>query len=1195
MKLSSRILGLAAGVASFVFAPSAWAIIDSNNNSLSDIWEKHYNGGSLFSPSNPHHAPTADPDGDGWNNAKEALAGTDPFSQALPLGCVRTEIVQHPDAEGLFILSWPSVEGKAYKLHVSSDLSAWAYCGDLIAGTGATIQLAVDAKCVDETVPHRLFWRIVIADDDEDGDTLTTWEELQLGYDPTNADTDFDGIPDNLDPTPLANNAEANPDGEGLAPGLETGLIGRWDFEVLQTISNPPSGYTPFRFADLSTGNRPATSFDVFVDPEGMVSKAASHNGSFSTIAPALLNNRTTYSVAFWAAIPPGSVTTTPQGLFSHHRYHPFISQQGQANWGMMNVELNGVYVQKAGTSIVLRAGSYSYSNYYMAGSNPVPLNPPYSSATGVQHVYDAEVIDNGEWHHFVMVRAGGKTTLYVDGARLGNPVTHTAANVTADSYAGVSVGRLYGPSPGLIPNQPANPTAIKGKIDRLRVWSRELTAADATALYRQDVDHDGLWDITEAPTSLWRDANSDGVRQISELYFPFTNPFRADPRGVDHDGDGIPSVARLDANGNPIEIDEQTLGTKPAKADSDGDLMPDGWEHANGLDPLDPSDAAGDPDNDGASNLEEYRNNTDPHNPDTDGDGKSDGLEIKGPDGNPDTDDGSDPTDPTDGGVRRPANQLVSFKLGVGDRSGSKSEDYVLNVFRLDPVTGAETRVFTLRSGGFGLYKEITKAFRKGDSYSFQLSWQGSNNNVKPAQGGNPAEGPDYDYHMVVEPQGSNPGTALLDSYDPRTQTFDPSTKLLDPQDVNPQDDDDDDVNDLPNTLGPLRVVFLTFDVTKVYSDQIAGNEANFLPTPYYRGAPNNPMLMATRTGQSAHLAIESKIPAPLAKFIYVGVRKVGSATIAGSAACVAAPGRASLNFTAENGIAKNEQFYEVVAGFDADASGSLSNGEVGIVFEKTPKTDSSGTPVTTGLTHLDKIIVVTQTDFVGGKSDAISNNVWGTDYAGDLISAFAHGNSTVDEATTTSPHPVISAQPGLSHPVGARWDAALTAETHRVSWYNGSEIVSDLKSSYALPQVLEDAITLNLTAIKAATPLGGAWGNSGTYSFNISRDLFLTEDEWVGFNELGYTFGKIDFVGNVTVSSRWVAGGKIEVGTVTYNCQLDDVYDFTFWGGDKARQASFIQAGHATLTGPPETESGKIFYTRAVFSGSKAINKVF
>ena len=392
-------------------------------------------------------------------------------------------------------------------------------------------------------------------------------------------------------------------------------------------------------------------------------------------------------------------------------------------------------------------------------------------------------------------------------------------------------------------------------------------------------------------------------------------------------------------------------------------------------------------------------------------------------------------------------------------------------------------------------------------------------------------------------------------------------------------------------DTYGTLidKVSLLPIDIEEVISDQIAGNEANKLPTAFYKGATNNPMFMATRSGVNARIMVKMNVASSVANKILVGARMVGSTQILGSVASVAPPGKTVLSFDAYAG----HHIYEIVAGYDANSNSTLETEEVEIIFAKTPKTDSSGVAVSTGLGNLDKIIIATQSGFDSGKSGAISNNIWGTDYAGDLISAFAHGSSSVSEGTTTSPHTIISKQPGLSHPVGAKWNTSLNAETHTVSFYNGSEAANDINASYALSQVLESAIGTHLTTIRSAS--GSSWTYSGPYNFSGSRDLVVTEPEWIGINELGYAFGKVTFIGTMYVSSRWVAGGKIEVGSVVYSGQFDDIYDFSYWGGAKAREASLVQVGHATLASVPEPNSGKVFFTRVVFSGTKSIGKEF
>src|SRR5215471_5382226 len=59
------------------------------------------------------------------------------------------------------------------------------------------------------------------------------------------------------------------------------------------------------------------------------------------------------------------------------------------------------------------------------------------------------------------------------------------------------------------------------------------------------------------------------------------------------------------------------------------GDGIPDSWKIAHGFSITDPSVAGQDPDHDGLTNLEEFQQGTDPNNPDTDGDGVSDGDEV--------------------------------------------------------------------------------------------------------------------------------------------------------------------------------------------------------------------------------------------------------------------------------------------------------------------------------------------------------------------------------------------------------------------------------------------------------------------------------------------------------------------------------------------------------------------------------------
>lgn len=98
----------------------------------------------------------------------------------------------------------------------------------------------------------------------------------------------------------------------------------------------------------------------------------------------------------------------------------------------------------------------------------------------------------------------------------------------------------------------------------------------------------------------------------------------------------GSMSIARVkihDTTLSPGEIkasfDQAALAFGVGDQDNDG--IPTFYENRYAfLNPTDPSDASKDQDGDGLTNLEEFLAGTDPANPDTDGDGVSDGAEVK-------------------------------------------------------------------------------------------------------------------------------------------------------------------------------------------------------------------------------------------------------------------------------------------------------------------------------------------------------------------------------------------------------------------------------------------------------------------------------------------------------------------------------------------------------------------------------------
>lgn len=130
--------------------------------------------------------------------------------------------------------------------------------------------------------------------------------------------------------------------------------------------------------------------------------------------------------------------------------------------------------------------------------------------------------------------------------------------------------------------------------------------AADADL----DFDGDGISNLLELRygTRPNGDTDNDGVSDFSELFMHRTSPFASDT-----DNDGFSDFSELFVH-----------ASNPSSRDSDADGMPDAWELEHGLNTL-VSDAGGDLDLDGLSNLQEYENGYRPDSAASRSDGLSD------------------------------------------------------------------------------------------------------------------------------------------------------------------------------------------------------------------------------------------------------------------------------------------------------------------------------------------------------------------------------------------------------------------------------------------------------------------------------------------------------------------------------------------------------------------------------------------
>jgi hypothetical protein len=428
-----------------------------------------------------------------------------------------------------------------------------------------------------------------VATNDFDGDGYSNYDEYLMGTDPTSTNDPITVYVDAANTNGVYDGSQANPF-RSIQDAIESSVDVNSNLAIrvrpgsyYEPVSN--LGYNPYSGALVSTR------LFLFI-------YAANQDWSLST--------------------DPGSHVIDSLGfqhrdllLFSNAPLAPAVEFNG-----VSRARINGFTIR--GGQGVYGGGIYATNNGPIYISNCI-IEKNGGSDTEAGGIYIQTGTNSMIYNTAVARNVGEVGGIYdVNGVRIWNCTI--VSNTTLDTTFGAVTGGSGAPN-------------IRNSI----IWSNGFGAID---LYFANADY-STFGSNEFVTSGAHNLSIDPVL-VNILFGNYRLQGGSPMIGM---GKSLP-IEQRDLYGNPRPVTGRFDIGANEYTDSLGDGIQDDWKIKYGLS-LTVSQATQDPDGDGLNNLQEYNNNTNPNNPDTDGDGISDGPLVPtgsglqpGPDPDPTTPD---------------------------------------------------------------------------------------------------------------------------------------------------------------------------------------------------------------------------------------------------------------------------------------------------------------------------------------------------------------------------------------------------------------------------------------------------------------------------------------------------------------------------------------------------------------------------